>query len=145
MILRSQAPIFMKNILNHIIARQFRKPSGLLGLYSTAFMKRNNTPRIEWAIAECDIQPADTALEIGFGPGIGIGLAAAKLTTGKLYGVDMSRSMVRAATRRNRRLLQSGKVALVYGSLSPAPFPDCFFDRVFGVNIIYFWPDPGMS
>jgi ubiquinone/menaquinone biosynthesis C-methylase UbiE len=129
-------------IFTNLIARQFRKPSGLLAWYAAGFMKRSNTPCIEWAITKCNIQPSDTVLEIGFGPGIGITMAAEKLETGKLYGLDFSSAMFKTAMRRNKQLIKRGRVELVCGPLFPAPFADNFFNSVFGVNIIYFWPKP---
>ncbi|HUI93661.1 MAG TPA: class I SAM-dependent methyltransferase [Chitinivibrionales bacterium] len=130
------------NFFAHILARQFRRPSGLLALYAVRFMEKNNRARIERAIDKCEIREADTVLEIGFGPGIGIALAAQRLKSGKIFGLDFSRSMVKKASRRSRQLIKSGKAELMFGDMDPAPFPDNFFDRIFAVNVVYFWPLP---
>jgi ubiquinone/menaquinone biosynthesis C-methylase UbiE len=126
----------------HLLANQFRKPSGLLGLYATWFMAKYNRARIARAIAMCAIQETDVVLEIGFGPGIGIAMAAALAKYGKIFGLDFSKAMVRKASRRNRSLIAAGKVELNFGDLNPAPFPDNFFDKIFAVNVVYFWPQP---
>ncbi len=126
----------------HLLAQQFRKPSGLLGRYALNFMLRNNRTKIEWAVHLCDIQENDVVLEIGFGPGIGIATAAALATKGKVYGLDFSRAMVRRAARHNRALVKTGRVILLFGDAGDAPFADNFFDRLFAVNVVYFWPDP---
>jgi ubiquinone/menaquinone biosynthesis C-methylase UbiE len=105
-------------------------------------MLKNNSPRIEWAINLCDIQDTDIVLEIGFGPGVGISMAAAKTKLGKIYGLDFSKDMMKKATRYNRSFIENGRVELRLGELKPAPFPDNFFDKIFAVNVVYFWPQP---
>jgi ubiquinone/menaquinone biosynthesis C-methylase UbiE len=125
-----------------LLANQFRRPSGLLGLYASRFMIKNNPDRIAWAIDMCNIQETDVVLEIGYGPGIGIAMAAALAKRGKIFGLDFSRDMLKKATRRNKALIAAGNVELKFGSLNPAPFPDNFFDRIFSVNVVYFWPRP---
>jgi SAM-dependent methyltransferase len=128
--------------LHNLLASQFRKPSGLLGRYSAWFMTQNNSPKIQWAVDKCDIRATDTVLEIGFGPGHGIRMAAARATGGIVYGLDFSPTMVKKASRYNRPLIAAGKVRLTLGDLNPAPFADKFFDRIFAVNVVYFWPTP---
>jgi SAM-dependent methyltransferase len=129
-------------LLAHILANQFRRPSGLLGLYAQRFMLNNNSPKIEWAIKLCDIQDTDIVLEIGFGPGIGISMAATLAKQGKIYGLDFSKAMMKKASRYNKVLIGNGKVVLRLGDLNPAPFPGNFFDKIFAVNVVYFWPRP---
>jgi SAM-dependent methyltransferase len=131
----------MKSIAN-LLANQFRKPSGLLGLYAARFMVKNNPDRIAWAIDMCNIRETDVVLEIGFGPGIGIAMAAALAKQGKIFGLDFSKDMVKKASRRNRVLIDAGNVELKFGSLNPAPFPGNSFDKIFAVNVVYFWPRP---
>jgi ubiquinone/menaquinone biosynthesis C-methylase UbiE len=126
----------------NLLAKQFRRPSGLLGLYAQRFMLKNNSPRIEWTIKVCDIQDTDIVLEIGFGPGIGISLAAAKTKLGKMYGLDFSKAMMKKATRFNKVLIENSRVELRLGDLNPSPFPGNFFDKIFAVNVVYFWPHP---
>jgi ubiquinone/menaquinone biosynthesis C-methylase UbiE len=129
-------------LVTELLANQFRRPSGLLGLYATRFMIKNNPDRIAWAVDMCEIRETDIVLEIGFGPGIGIAMAAALARRGKIFGLDFSKDMVRKAARRNKSLIAAGKAELKLGSLAPAPFPDNFFDRIFAVNVVYFWPRP---
>jgi ubiquinone/menaquinone biosynthesis C-methylase UbiE len=105
-------------------------------------MSKRNIPRTQWTVDKSNIAPRHTVLEIGFGPGYGLKMAAARTTEGTVYGLDFSPSMVKMAARRNRAIVASGKIRLVEGDLSPAPFGDNFFDRIFAVNVVYFWREP---
>jgi ubiquinone/menaquinone biosynthesis C-methylase UbiE len=130
---------------DHFLAQQFRRPSGMFGFYACNYMLKNNRQKIEWTVKLCDIREDSVVLEIGFGPGIGIEIASSSASKGKVYGLDFSRSMLRRASAHNRRLIKSGKVDLQFGSAASIPFPDNFFDRIFAVNVVYFWPEPRLE
>jgi SAM-dependent methyltransferase len=134
--------ILNSRLLANLLAPQFRRPSGILGMYAARFMTGRNIPRTEWAIDKCDIRTGHVVLEIGFGPGYGLAMAAARAADGTVYGLDFSPAMVRMASRRNRDSVAAGKVRIVNGDLSPAPFAADFFDRIVAVNVAYFWPKP---
>jgi|WetSurMetagenome_2_1015567.scaffolds.fasta_scaffold00017_31 SAM-dependent methyltransferase len=91
---------------------------------------------------KCDILPNHTVLEIGFGPGYGLSMAAARAYNGTVYGLDFSEAMCKMASRRNRALVAASRVRLINGGLTPAPFENAFFDRTAAVNVAYFWPEP---
>jgi len=63
------------------------------------------------------------------------------VTQGRIAGVDYSRAMVAAASRRNRRAIRDGRVELQYGEAAHLPFVDAAFDKAYGIHTIYFWPD----
>jgi len=63
------------------------------------------------------------------------------VTRGHVAGVDYSRAMVAAASRRNRRAIRDGRVELQYGEAAQLPFADAAFDKAYGIHTIYFWPD----
>jgi ubiquinone/menaquinone biosynthesis C-methylase UbiE len=121
---------------------QFRRPSGLLGRYIGAGMARDHRPENLWTVACLDPQPEDHILEIGFGPGVAVEALAQRLTTGKVAGIDFSRTMVGAARRRNAAAVRAGRVDLRHGEAGSLPFPDAAFDKVFGIHTLYFWPRP---
>jgi ubiquinone/menaquinone biosynthesis C-methylase UbiE len=50
--------------------------------------------RIRWAVDVMDVQPNDSVLEIGCGPGAGAELICQRLSTGKLFAIDRSESGV---------------------------------------------------
>ena len=66
---------------------------------------------------------------------------ASLVRLGKAIGIDYSKDSVTVARKRNQRLIDSGRVEVVHGSVSSMPFPDATFDFVSAVETYYFWPD----
>jgi SAM-dependent methyltransferase len=129
-------------LLDRLLDHQYRRPSGLVGHYIGRRMARQHVPENAWTVALLDPQPADRILEVGFGPGIAIEALACIVTQGRIAGVDYSRAMIAAASRRNRRAIHEGRVELRYGEASHLPFADGTFDKAYGIHTIYFWPEP---
>jgi SAM-dependent methyltransferase len=71
-----------------------------------------------------DIKPNDKVLEVGFGPGLGIELAAGLTSTGYVAGVDPSNEMIAQATARNEDAIKARRVDLRLGSAGSLPFED---------------------
>ncbi|XP_070765872.1 uncharacterized methyltransferase YdaC [Enoplosus armatus] len=97
----------------------------------------------ERTVELCGIQPGDTVLELGHGPGLGLQSAAKLLTepTGRLIGVDYSEYMHQMASERLKELLANGKVTLHHCDVAAMPLADRTVDKVFHCNCYYFWPD----
>ena len=125
----------------HILAQQFRQPSGFFGRFA-GFLFRINLEGIAWTIDQLEIQPTDHVLEIGFGPGHGIQQAARLAVQGRVAGVDFSETMLQQALGRNAAAIATGNVELRLGDASKLPYPDNSFHKVFGTNVVYFWEDP---
>lgn len=122
--------------------QQHRCPSGIVGWLAGEQMMRQHRPETAWTIDLLDIQPADTVLEVGFGAGQGIKLAAEKASDGRVMGIDLSGVMVRVATRRNARAVKAGRVVLSQGNVTALPFEDQQFDKIMTIHTFYFWPEP---
>jgi ubiquinone/menaquinone biosynthesis C-methylase UbiE len=88
------------------------------------------------------LQPSDRVLEVGFGHGRTLRLAAAQAPQGFVAGVDVSRDMVRMARRRCLDLAGKGLVELMVGDSRRLPYADISFDKVLCVHTIYFWEEP---
>jgi ubiquinone/menaquinone biosynthesis C-methylase UbiE len=125
--------------LMHALARQARRPNGLFGNLFGLSMSRINKQANTWVISLLDVAEDDDVLEIGFGPGQAIQMLTAVVRTGLIAGVDFSETMVRQAKKRNRRAIEHGSVVLKVGEAAALPYPDRAFDKVFCVNVIYFW------
>ncbi|XP_076022570.1 putative methyltransferase YdaC [Genypterus blacodes] len=97
----------------------------------------------ENAVQLCGIQPGDTVLELGHGPGVGLESAARLLTepAGHLIGVDYSQYMHQMASERMKELVAGGKVTLHHCDVAAMPLADNSVDKVFHCNCYYFWPD----
>jgi ubiquinone/menaquinone biosynthesis C-methylase UbiE len=98
-----------------------------------------NRSQLERALEKMALQPDDRVLEIGFGSGAGIQLVAKQAAY--VAGVEISETMLRQASRRNRQAIAAGTVELKTGSADRIPFDDEPFTHVFSINSIYFWPD----
>jgi ubiquinone/menaquinone biosynthesis C-methylase UbiE len=124
------------------MAEQMRCPNGPWGGLAARVMKKYNAEAELWTVEQLHLSPADCVLEIGFGPGIGLRQVLSKTATGSVYGIDLSPRMIRMASRINNEALQAGKLHLQAGSANHLPYRDQMFDKVFAVNVIYFWDDP---
>ncbi len=127
------------------LVQQFGKPSGPLGVLAGLIMsvRPSNRVRNLRTLELLDIQPADSVLEVGFGPGLAVARAAELASAGKVVGIDHSELMLRHARRRNAAAIRAGRVELVLGSVDTLPphFEACF-DKVLAVNVYMFWKDP---
>ncbi|KAK7912797.1 hypothetical protein WMY93_013008 [Mugilogobius chulae] len=126
------------------LGAQLGRPSWSLGgwLVNRLFIKRNRVLE-ENAVALCNIEPGDTVLEVGHGPGLGLQAAASLLTDpkGRLIGVDYSEFMHNKAQKLLKEHISSGKVSLHQCDVAAMPLSDNSVDKVFHCNCYYFWPD----
>jgi ubiquinone/menaquinone biosynthesis C-methylase UbiE len=121
--------------------RQFSGPTGPLGRIAGRLMARWNGPLNDWIVELLELAPASRVLEVGFGPGLGVERVAARLSEGRLVGVDHSALMQRTASRRNRAGIAAGRVELRVGEAAALPVEDAAFTHAFAVNSLQFWPD----
>ena len=124
------------------IARQSRHPSGLLGRLIGRIMAVETAPANEEALRLLRLAPTDHVLEVGFGHGRTLRRAADMLPRGFVAGVDPSREMVRMASAWNRSHIAAGRVALLRSDGLPLPFATGVFDKILGIHVLYFWPEP---
>ena len=88
-----------------------------------------------------EIRDNATVLDIGCGGGRALERLASLASLGKVVGIDYSEDSVAVARKRNQRLIATGRVEVLHGSVSSMPFPDATFDCVSAVEAYYFWPD----
>jgi len=123
------------------LGRQLRKPSGFFGRIVSKMMDIRNREFYEKVIIELDIKSGDKIYEIGYGPGMGIHLIANLRKDCSLSGIDYSELMVAEATKRNKKFINDGIVNLKYGDLLTADIDNERYDKIFCLNVIYFWSD----
>ncbi|HLN72008.1 MAG TPA: class I SAM-dependent methyltransferase [Prolixibacteraceae bacterium] len=123
------------------LGRQLRKPSGFFGKIVSRMMNARNRKFYQRIISDLDIQSGDRIYEIGYGPGLGIEMIAQSRNDCTISGIDFSELMVRSATKRNKRFIDAGRVDLKYGDLLTADTAKERYDKIFCVNVIYFWND----
>ncbi|MBO0796786.1 MAG: methyltransferase domain-containing protein, partial [Ktedonobacteraceae bacterium] len=132
----------IKQAFDTALNKHYGCPKGVMGRIAGEVMVRQHRPETAWTLQLLDIQPADTVLEVGFGAGQGIKLAASKVNGGRVMGVDLSEAMVRAASKRNAAAVKAGRVVLSQGSITALPFEDQYFDKIMTIHTLYFWPEP---
>jgi len=128
-------------MFRELIARQFKKPSVLFGKFASNIMVRNNQKNYDKLITDLDVKLHDKLLEIGYGPGIGIQMLANLCSTCTIHGIDFSKLMYKRATKYNKTFIDSGKVRLYYGDFLKTLVLDNDYDKVFCLNVIYFWDE----
>jgi SAM-dependent methyltransferase len=128
---------------NRIVA-QFGRPSGVLGTLVGLVMARrsSNRERNRRMIDLLQIRDGDRVLEIGFGPGVAIEMAARLAPHGKVVGIDHSKIMLRQASRRNAAAIAARRVELQLGSGEALPTFTEGFDKVMASNVHMFLRDP---
>src|SRR5262249_35602848 len=112
------------SVANNLLLRTFGRPKGVLGRLGGIIMAHTNQNVAAWSIGLLDVQPNDSVLEAGFGPGVGIELLGNVVATGHVAGVDACREMVAQAAARNAIAVGRGLVDLRCGSVESLPFAD---------------------
>ncbi|MBK6831712.1 MAG: class I SAM-dependent methyltransferase [Flavobacteriales bacterium] len=124
------------------MAAQLRQPHGMMARKVGERMNAANRSLYEGAWKALDLRDGMSVLEIGFGNGVFFGELANKAKNLKLHGLDFSQDMVTQASTRNDALIASGSLSLTHGASDAMPFADASFDRIFCINVVYFWDDP---
>ena len=138
-----QAKQIIKKIAvnDYMMENMFCAPKGALGRLGGQLMSRDRWLPA-WVLDLLEIHPSDSVLEVGSGPGLGLQLAATRAHQGRVAGVDRSETMLEMAHRRNRDLIESGRVELHLASVEELPFADATFDKAMTINSHHIWPDP---
>ncbi|WP_437302312.1 class I SAM-dependent methyltransferase [Sorangium sp. So ce388] len=106
-------------------------------------MNKGNQDVNDLTLEFLDIQPHHHVLDLGFGGGLTFPILLGKLKGGKLYGLEMSRTMVEQAAKKYARNIGDGKLEVKEGVVDRMGFGDGQFDRILTVNTVYFWPNLG--
>jgi ubiquinone/menaquinone biosynthesis C-methylase UbiE len=102
-------------------------------------LNRINRGMIADAVNALELEPGETAADLGFGGGIGLGMLLARVgPQGRVLGVDLSPTMVRRASGQFGREIAAGRLQLRLGSLTKLPFDDGSIQGAITVNTIYF-------
>ncbi len=126
-------------MFKNLMARNFRKPAGLVGRYIIRSLKKN---QIEYDEMEplLKLNKDDTVLEIGYGLGNGIYDFSKKYDC-TFHGVDFSRLMHTKALKLNHENVKRGKVILQCADFDNFNFENDTFHCVYFLNVIYFWDE----
>ena len=101
-------------------------------------MKKGNSPAYFKIIEELEIKSGDRLLEIGYGHGLGIDMIFKKYDC-HVTGIDFSELMYKEASNRNKKHIENGKLSLNFGDYLSFNTDNNSFDKIFFINVIYFW------
>ncbi len=125
------------------LAEQLRLPQGENSKTVTELMAKSNRPLYEYTYRHLDLIPNTEILEVGPADGHFIN-ELFKLEKNIAYtGIDLSDDMINVANENHAELILESKVKFVKGDVVDLPFSENTFDRIFTINTLYFWSDPG--
>lgn len=124
------------------IAQQLRKPAGDFAEVIGKKMNQINSFQYDFVLDSMQLKDHEKILEIGFGNGFFFDSLFSRANDLTIYGIDFSEEMVKEAEENNRENISSGKLKLFGGNSDHLPFPANSFDKVFCINVIYFWEQP---
>jgi ubiquinone/menaquinone biosynthesis C-methylase UbiE len=129
------------SVIKPIFLHMFGRPRGVLGRLGGIIMARANADCGAWVTGLLEIEPSDSVLEVGFGPGVIIQRLSKLASEGHVAGIDPSQAMVEQARARNAIAIKRGLVDLRRGSAESLPFSDNTFDRALAINSMQVWQD----
>ena len=118
------------SIMRNMLMRMFGRPQGILGRLGGIIMTRTNEGCGAWVTELLEVEPNDTVLEVGFGPGVIVQRLSKLASRGHVAGIDPSRVMVEQARARNATAIRNGCVDLRRGSVDSLPFGDNSFENL---------------
>lgn len=120
---------------------QSKKPSGRFGRFLAWGMNFGHAGLTRWGLGFIDIARDIDVLDIGCGGGRTVERLAGIATDGKVVGIDYSPDAIAVARKKNRELIDMGRVEILQESVSSMSFTDAAFDLVTAFEAHYFWPD----
>ena len=123
------------------ILSQCKKPTGRFGRFLARGMNVGHSGLTKWGLGFIHIASDTDALDIGCGGGRTVERLAGIATDGKIVGIDYSPDAVAVARKKNRALVNEGRVEIFQEAVSSMRFSDGAFGLVTAFESHYFWPD----
>lgn len=120
------------------------RPRGRIGRVFGWLMGRKNKPAYRWTVDQLRGTHPKSMLEIGFGTGHLLSLAAKKLKPSRLDGVDPSELMLETAQKRLRKFRKKAEVHLTLGDDSAIPVTGTY-DAIVALHSFQFWSHPATT
>jgi SAM-dependent methyltransferase len=120
---------------------QAMRPSGRAGRIFGWLMGRLNRKAYRWTVEQLRPAAPRNMLEIGFGTGHLLALAAGSLKLARVAGVDPSELMVETAAKRLRRFRKKIEIDLKHGDDASIAAGGSF-DAIVALHSFQFWPHP---
>ena len=127
------------NLLKRILA-QSKKPSGRFGRFLATGMNFGHSGPTKWALGFIEIKSDIDVLDIGCGGGKTVKQLAGIATDGKVVGIDYSPDAVAVTRKKNRALINEGRVEIFQEAVSSMKFSNDSFELITAFESYYFWP-----
>lgn len=125
------------------IGKQMQYPTGFFGKVLFAWMTPKTIAHARWTADLLEIQPEDKIIEIGFGNGANIQLLLQKANRGSVSGVEISKTALEMASKKNTKAISEGRVKLHLAQGNALPSGNNVFDKACTVATAYVIEDPG--
>lgn len=119
-------------------AAQLRKPHGEGAEAIAAYMRDLNRALYDHVVKLISTAKEKQLLELGFGEGIVPEILYQQNKMLHYTGIDFSDEMVNMATAKS-----IPGASFLLGEVAHMPFESNVFDVCFGINVVYFWENPG--
>jgi SAM-dependent methyltransferase len=120
---------------------QSKNPRGRFGRFLARGMNFGHSGLAKWGLGFIDIAGDIYALDIGCGGGRTVERLAGIASDGKVVGIDYSPDAVVVARKKNRVLINEGRVEIFQEAVSSMRFGDGAFGLITAFESHYFWPD----
>jgi len=130
---------------HQLLRTRFGQPRGWSGRVAGLLLTLLNGELNRRAVGALELSPSAQALEVGYGPGVGIAALLARLPAGQVAGIDPSAEMLDQARARNRAAVDQGRADLRQGFAADLPWNDATFDAALSLNSLLFWQPLGPS
>lgn len=124
------------------MARHLGHPEGEIGLAVGERINRINKNITTETYQRLGLDADMHVMEIGFGNGHLLPDLLRRAPRLRYIGIDVSSTMVDEARRYNAAFVSAGQAEFHLADAARIPAADASVDRVFAVNVIYFWPEP---
>lgn len=123
------------------LMNQTRMPEGRLGKIMIAMMNFGHAPLFNWGVKKLPDIDFKKILDLGCGSGRNISKLAKAYRNSKLKGIDLSPLCVEAASKYNRKLIETERMKIECGDVVTLSEKEKDYDLVTAIETIYFWED----
>ncbi|WP_134662489.1 MULTISPECIES: class I SAM-dependent methyltransferase [unclassified Amycolatopsis] len=122
-------------------AKQLGHPRGRAGQAVVRLLNNVNRGPVTGAVEALEIRRGETALDLGFGGGLGLDLLLRATEGGTVHGAEISETALARARRTFPKNLAAGRLVLHQAGMAELPLGDGTIDAALTVNTVYFIPD----
>ncbi|MBB1158800.1 MULTISPECIES: class I SAM-dependent methyltransferase [Amycolatopsis] len=122
-------------------AKQLGHPRGRAGQAVVRLLNNVNRGPVTAAVEALEIRRGETALDLGFGGGLGLDLLLRATEGGAVHGAEISETALARARRTFPKNLAAGRLVLHQAGMAELPLGDGTIDAALTVNTVYFIPD----